>query len=56
MEAAVGRDNLMVKVPGTREGVPAIRELISQGISINVTLLFSQDMYAEVLEAYISGP
>jgi transaldolase/glucose-6-phosphate isomerase len=52
---AVGRDNLMVKVPGTNEGVPAIRKLISQGISINVTLLFSQKMYAEVLEAYISG-
>lgn len=51
----VGRANLMVKVPGTREGVPAIRALISQGISINVTLLFSQKMYAEVLEAYISG-
>jgi len=51
----VGRDNLMVKVPGTHEGVPAIRALISQGISINVTLLFSQKMYAEVLEAYISG-
>jgi transaldolase/glucose-6-phosphate isomerase len=52
---AVGRDNLMVKVPGTNEGVPAIRKLISQGISINVTLLFSQKMYAEVLEAYVSG-
>jgi len=52
---SVARDNLMVKVPGTREGVPAIRALISQGISINVTLLFSQKMYAEVLEAYISG-
>jgi len=52
---SVGRDNLMVKVPGTPEGVPAIRALISQGISINVTLLFSQNMYAEVLEAYISG-
>ncbi|MGL5168311.1 MAG: bifunctional transaldolase/phosoglucose isomerase [Afipia sp.] len=52
---AVGRDNLMVKVPGTREGVPAIRKLISEGISINITLLFSQKMYAEVLEAYISG-
>jgi len=51
----VGRDNLMVKVPGTREGVPAIRDLIAQGISINVTLLFSQKMYAEVLEAYIAG-
>ncbi|MBC8824745.1 hypothetical protein IAI11_30735, partial [Escherichia coli] len=43
---SVGRDNLMVKVPGTPEGVPAIRALISQGISINVTLLFSQKMYA----------
>ena len=52
---AVGRDNLMVKVPGTPEGVPAIRNLIAQGISINVTLLFSQQMYAEVLEAYIAG-
>lgn len=52
---AVGRDNLMVKVPGTAEGVPAIRKLISEGISINITLLFSQKMYAEVLEAYISG-
>ncbi len=51
----VDRDNLMVKVPGTREGVPAIRKLISEGISINITLLFSQKMYAEVLEAYISG-
>ncbi|NGX94747.1 MAG: transaldolase, partial [Candidatus Afipia apatlaquensis] len=52
---SVARDNLMVKVPGTPEGVPAIRALIAQGISINVTLLFSQKMYAEVLEAYISG-
>lgn len=52
---AVGRDNLMVKVPGTPEGVPAIRDLIAQGISINVTLLFSQAMYAQVLEAYIAG-
>jgi transaldolase/glucose-6-phosphate isomerase len=52
---AVGRVNLMVKVPGTHEGVPAIRKLISEGISINVTLLFSRKMYAEVLEAYISG-
>lgn len=51
----VGRDNLMVKVPGTREGIPAIQKLISQGISINVTLLFSQKMYAEVLEAYLAG-
>jgi transaldolase/glucose-6-phosphate isomerase len=40
---------------GTTEGIPAIRALIAQGISINVTLLFSQKMYAEVLEAYIAG-
>lgn len=52
---SVARDNLMVKVPGTAEGIPAIRALIAQGISINVTLLFSQKMYAEVLEAYIAG-
>ena len=52
---SVARDNLMVKVPGTTEGIPAIRALIAQGISINVTLLFSQKMYAEVLEAYIAG-
>ena len=53
--SSVARDNLMVKVPGTPEGIPAIRALIAQGISINVTLLFSQKMYAEVLEAYIAG-
>ncbi len=51
----VKRDNLMVKVPGTREGLPAIEKLTAQGISINITLLFSQAMYAQVLEAYISG-
>ena len=52
---AVGRKNLMVKVPGTREGLPAIEQLTSEGISINITLLFSQKVYADVLEAYISG-
>ena len=52
---AVGKPNLMVKVPGTEAGVPAIRQLISDGININVTLLFSQDAYEKVLEAYISG-
>src|SRR5438067_9469017 len=51
----VNRRNLMVKVPGTKPGLPAIRTLISEGININVTLLFSQQMYAEVAEAYISG-
>ncbi|HUO35618.1 MAG TPA: bifunctional transaldolase/phosoglucose isomerase [Candidatus Acidoferrum sp.] len=52
---AVGRENLMVKVPGTREGIPAIRQLIGEGININVTLLFAQDVYEEVAEAYIAG-
>lgn len=51
----VKRDNLMVKVPGTREGLPAIEALTAQGISINITLLFSQKVYAQVLEAYIAG-
>jgi len=52
---AVGRENLMVKVPGTKEGIPAIRQLIGEGININVTLLFAQDVYEEVAEAYIAG-
>ncbi len=52
---AVGKPNLMVKVPGTEAGVPAIRQLISDGININVTLLFSTDAYEKVLKAYISG-
>ena len=52
---AVGRDNLMVKVPGTPEGIPAIQQLISEGININVTLLFAQDVYERVAEAYIAG-
>src|SRR5437764_4882081 len=51
----VNRRNLMVKVPGTKPGLPAIRTLISEGINVNVTLLFSQQVYAEVAEAYISG-
>ena len=52
---SVGRENLMVKVPGTPEGLPAIGELISEGININVTLLFSTDVYDQVTEAYILG-
>ena len=52
---SVHRKNLMVKVPGTREGLPAIEQLTSEGLSINITLLFSQKVYAQVLEAYISG-
>ena len=51
----VGRDNLMVKVPATSAGVPAIRTLIGDGININITLLFSQDVYEDVANAYIDG-
>src|ERR1700685_3656975 len=52
---AVGRDNVMIKVPGPPEGLPAIRELIGRGINVNVTLLFAQDVYENVAEAYIAG-
>src|SRR5579862_5372147 len=51
----VGRENVMIKVPGTPEGIPAIRELIGSGINVNVTLLFAQSVYEEVAEAYIAG-
>jgi transaldolase / glucose-6-phosphate isomerase len=51
----VGRDNVMIKVPGTAEGLPAIRQLIGEGININVTLLFAQEVYEQVAEAYIAG-
>src|SRR3954469_16505662 len=49
------RKNLMVKVPATPEGLPAIEHLIGEGISINITLLFSQKVYVEVAEAYLGG-
>jgi transaldolase/glucose-6-phosphate isomerase len=52
---AVGRPNVMIKVPATPEGVPAIRQLISEGINVNVTLLFALGAYEAVAEAYISG-
>jgi transaldolase/glucose-6-phosphate isomerase len=51
----VKRNNLMVKVPATAEGLPAIQHLIGEGISINITLLFSQEVYIQVAEAYLSG-
>ena len=53
--AAVDRPNLMVKVPGTEAGVPAIATLIGEGININVTLLFSQSSYEAVALAYVEG-
>ncbi len=52
---AVDRPNVMIKVPGTAEGVPAIEQLTSEGININVTLLFSQEAYEQVAGAYMSG-
>ena len=51
----VGRDNVMIKVPATPEGIPAVRQLISEGINVNVTLLFNIAAYEAVAEAYISG-
>ncbi|MDE2491920.1 MAG: bifunctional transaldolase/phosoglucose isomerase, partial [Elusimicrobia bacterium] len=53
--AAVSRPNLMIKVPGTVEGLRAFEDLTAEGISVNVTLLFSQERYAGVAEAYLRG-
>jgi transaldolase/glucose-6-phosphate isomerase len=51
----VSRENVMIKVPGTAEGIPAVQQLIGEGININVTLLFAQEVYEKVAEAYIAG-
>jgi transaldolase/glucose-6-phosphate isomerase len=53
--AAVDRPNLMVKVPATPAGLPAIRRLIGEGLNINITLLFSVGVYEDVVEAYLAG-
>ena len=53
--ARVKRPNLMVKIPATKEGVPAIRKAITAGVNINVTLIFSLKRYAEVMDAYLQG-
>ncbi len=53
--AALDRPNVLIKVPATPEGIPAIRQLIGQGINVNVTLIFSLEAYRQVQEAYISG-
>ena len=52
---ALDKPNVMIKVPATSEGIPAIRQLISEGININVTLIFSLEAYRQVMEAYIAG-
>jgi len=51
----VDRDNVMIKIPATLEGLPAITEVIGRGISVNVTLIFSVDRYIQVMDAYMSG-
>lgn len=55
LHAALERPNVMIKVPATPAGIPAIRALIGEGINVNVTLIFSLDAYAQVREAYIGG-
>ena len=51
----VARENVMIKVPGTAEGIPAIRQLLSEGINVNITLLFAQGVYEDVAAAFIDG-
>jgi transaldolase len=55
LNRSVDRPNLLVKIPATPEGIPAIREAIARGISINVTLIFSIQQYEQVFEAWLSG-
>jgi transaldolase/glucose-6-phosphate isomerase len=52
---AVNRENVMIKIPGTPEGLPAIRQAIGEGINVNVTLLFAQEVYEKVADAHIAG-
>ena len=52
---ALGRENVMIKIPGTREAFPAIRQLLSEGVNVNVTLLFSRKAYARVAEAHLAA-
>ena len=51
----LGRPNVMIKIPATPEGIPAIEESIAAGININITLIFSNDVYQKVMEAYLRG-
>lgn len=52
---SLGRPNIMIKIPGTLEGLPAITEVIGSGVNVNVTLIFSNEIYKQVAEAYIKG-
>jgi transaldolase / glucose-6-phosphate isomerase len=51
----LNRPNVMIKIPATPEGIPAIEESIANGVNINITLIFSNDVYAQVMEAYLRG-
>jgi len=51
----ISRSNVMIKIPATKEGLPAIQQMIAEGRSVNVTLIFSLQRYADVMEAYVSG-
>lgn len=51
----LGRPNIMIKIPGTNEGLPAITEVLGSGINVNVTLIFSTDSYKKVVEAFVAG-
>jgi len=55
LHTRAGRPNLLIKIPGTKEGLPAIEEAIFAGVSINVTLLFSREDYVAAAEAYLRG-
>lgn len=55
LHTTIARPNLYVKIPGTAEGLPAVQQMIAEGHSINVTLIFGLDRYAEVIEAYLAG-
>src|ERR1700686_5089703 len=52
---SVGRENVMINVPGTKEGLPAIRQLLEEGININITLLFAPSVYEQVAEAFLAA-
>ena len=55
LDDRIEQPNLLVKIPGTEAGIPAIRQMIAEGRSINVTLIFSLERYADVIEAYLAG-
>ncbi|MFV0406466.1 MAG: transaldolase [Propioniciclava sp.] len=55
LHALVGQENVLIKIPATKAGLPAITETIAQGISVNVTLIFSEERYRAVMDAYLTG-